>query len=95
MVAPMLFLPFIENAFKHAEKKAGDAIRIHFGLGRDRIVFDCENSFSRMGADTTGGLGNSLIRKRLDLLYPGKHELQISAGEDRYRATLILDNHAN
>lgn len=102
MVAPMLFLPFIENAFKHAEKKAGEMIRIRFDLQRDRIQFDCENRCSRRVAgavsgdtDAGGGLGNRLIRKRLDLLYPGKHHLAIDAGEDRYKATLILESHGN
>lgn len=100
MVAPMLFLPFIENAFKHAEKRAEDAIRIRFELQPDRIVFDCENQHRRGvtdavpgPADETGGMGGTLIRKRLDLLYPGKHRLAIDAGEDRYKATLILENH--
>ena len=92
-VAPMLFLPFIENAFKHAEKKAGEMIHIRFELGQDRIVFDCENKIGRRV--TAGGLGNNLIRKRLDLLYPGKHHLEIDAGADRYKATLILEGHAN
>ena len=98
MVAPMLFLPFIENAFKHAEKKAGETIRIRFDLQQDRIQFDCENRCSPRiagapsgDADTGGGLGNTLIRKRLDLLYPGKHHLAIDAGGDRYKATLILE----
>lgn len=92
MVAPMLFLPFIENAFKHAEKKAGDAVLIRFELGAERIVFHCENRIGA-GTDAPGGLGNSLIRKRLDLLYPGKHQLEIDAGEHRYKATLILEGH--
>lgn len=91
-VAPMLFLPFIENAFKHAEKKAGDSIRIHFELGPDKILFDCENRMGDVGPD---GLGNNLIRKRLDLLYPGRHHLAIHAGEGRYKATLILEANAN
>lgn len=95
MVAPMLFLPFIENAFKHADKKAGGAIRIRFGLESQRIVFDCENRCHHAGSDPAGGLGNTLIRKRLDLLYPGKHELQIRTDDERYRATLILVGHVN
>jgi two-component system LytT family sensor kinase len=105
-VAPMLFLPFIENAFKHGEKKAGESIRIRFELGQDKILFDCENRMVDPGsgdvglrggepAPGQGGLGNNLIRKRLDLLYPGRHHLAIHAGEGRYRATLILEAHAN
>lgn len=94
MVEPMLFLPFIENAFKHAEKRGDDAIRISFVLGAGRIVFDCENRYRGEGAEG-GGLGNGLTRKRLSLLYPGKHTLEIRAENDLYQAKLILDAKAN
>ncbi|HXB07509.1 MAG TPA: histidine kinase [Puia sp.] len=98
MIEPMLFLPFIENAFKHAEKKAGNAILIRFRLERERIRFDCENRYqrkSKAGPGTQGGLGDSLIRKRLMLLYPGRHVLEVEAGDDTYKTTLILTGHAN
>jgi len=94
MVEPMLFLPFIENAFKHAEKRGDDAIGICIVLGEGRIVFDCKNRY-RGGAAEGGGLGNGLIRKRLSLLYPGKHTLEIRAENDLYQAKLILDAKAN
>jgi sensor histidine kinase YesM len=99
MVEPMLFLPFIENAFKHAEKREDDSIRIRFVLTAGRIEFNCENRIGdvMMRSDSEsggvyGGLGHELIRKRLDLLYPGgKHLLEIRTDDDRYRAKLILD----
>ena len=46
MVEPMLFMPFIENAFKHAEKKSDNAILIRFVLGAEQIVFACENKYA-------------------------------------------------
>jgi two-component system, LytTR family, sensor kinase len=94
MVEPMLFLPFIENAFKHAEKRGEDAIRIGFWLGEGRIVFDCENRMG-VGATGSGGLGNGLIRKRLALLYPGRHSLEIRAEGSFYKTKLILDAKAD
>ena len=98
MVEPMLFLPFIENAFKHAGRKEEGAISIRFRLDREKVVFDCENRYDPKAPtlpEANGGLGNGLIRKRLLLLYPGRHTLQVNAGPDTYKATLTLTSHAN
>ena len=98
MVEPMLFLPFIENAFKHAARKAEGAIKIRFTLNKEQLIFDCENRFdSKVPTfpESGGGLGNGLIRKRLQLLYPGRHTLEVNASHDIYRATLTLMSHAN
>jgi sensor histidine kinase YesM len=98
MVEPMLFLPFIENAFKHATKKEEGAIRIRFTLDKERVIFDCENRFDPKAPtlpEASGGLGNSLIRKRLQLLYPGRHTLEVNASREIYKATLTLLSHAN
>jgi two-component system, LytTR family, sensor kinase len=104
MVEPMLFMPFIENAFKHAEKKSDNAILIRFVLGAGTIVFACENKYnpnipvrpdSDRGRDSDGGLGDSLIRRRLSLLYPGRHTLETDAGEELYKTKLTLTAHAN
>jgi len=93
LVEPMLFIPFIENAFKHAEKKVEDAIRVGFTFDGDRIVFVCENRY--LAAPAGGeGLGNELIRRRLALLYPGRHRLDIDIQDNTYKATLEI-RHAN
>ena len=93
MIAPMLFIPFIENAFKHGEnKKKENAIHIRFALDEHTIDFYCENKF----ADGThsqspySGLGNDLIKKRLELLYPGNHRLDVSPANGTYRVHLII-----
>ncbi|HEY6901185.1 MAG TPA: histidine kinase [Puia sp.] len=97
LVEPMLFIPFIENAFKHAEKRVEDAIRVRFALSQDRIVFVCENKYKErglsggsLGGSPGGGLGDSLIRRRLELLYPGRHQLDITTADNIYKATLTL-----
>ena len=98
MVEPMLFLPFIENAFKHAARKEEGAIRIRFTFDDERVIFDCENRVDPKAPtlpEASGGLGNGLIRKRLQLLYPGRHTLEVNAGRDIYKATLTLTSHAN
>jgi two-component system LytT family sensor kinase len=98
MVEPMLFMPFIENAFKHAEKKSDNAILIRFVLGTEQIVFACENKYNPKipgSPDSDGGLGDSLIRRRLSLLYPGRHTLETEAGDELYKTKLTLTTDAN
>jgi two-component system, LytTR family, sensor kinase len=98
LIAPMIFIPFIENAFKHSEiRKKENAVNIKFLIEEKRIQFYCENKFS---ADTTGnaehtGLGNDLIKKRLQLLYPGKHQLEISSANEKYAVKLMLNLNEN
>lgn len=93
-IASMLFIPFIENAFKHsADKKKESAIVINIVIAGKNISLYCmnhcnENPLSRQEA---GGLGNELIRKRLELLYPGKHELAIVNNSKTYTVTLGID----
>jgi two-component system LytT family sensor kinase len=94
-VPPMLFIPFIENAFKHAlHQKTGAGIHIAVQIEKDKIIFDCSNRFApaQTVALQSGGLGNELMRKRLELLYPGKHRLVITREQDTYILKLELDN---
>jgi two-component system LytT family sensor kinase len=94
MAEPMLFIPFIENAFKHAvNKKEVNGICIYFRCTTNEIDFVCENSFDKLAEkEPDGGLGNDLIEKRLKLLYPGRHVLKITTEEDRYRVHLIIQH---
>ena len=91
MVEPMLFIPFIENAFKHTTRKMENAIRICFTFERNKLTFMCENSYSASPTfSSTGGLGNELIRRRLSLLYPNQHQLIINTDNNIYSAILTL-----
>ena len=99
LIEPMLFIPFIENAFKHTEnKKMGNAIRVRFVLEGDTINFECENQSGSTLFEKTdkpdepdyNGLGNELIRKRLTLLYPGRHVLTVTHESNMYQVKLSL-----
>lgn len=93
IVAPMILFPFIENAFKHTEnKKSSNAIRIRVSIEKDKLVFECENSYQKMAVEKQdfGGIGNELIRKRLMLTYPKKHKLEIADTEGVYKVKLTL-----
>lgn len=92
-IPPMLLISFIENAFKHAEsKKSQDAISIQLDITEDKIIFTCENKFmlQDIKMNQSKGLGNELIKKRLNLLFPHKHTLNIKQNNDLYKVVLIL-----
>jgi two-component system, LytTR family, sensor kinase len=98
MIAPMLFIPFIENAFKHTEdKKVENAIIIKIDIAKETIAFDCENKFScdSKNESDNSGLGNELIKKRLTLLYPNRHTLNITKADKMYIVKLTVLNNAN
>lgn len=95
MIAPMVFIPFIENAFKHTtNKKLENAIMVHIYINEETTRLLCENKFdpnAKVQHDI-GGLGNELIRKRLNLLYPGQHQLDVHKTDDRYSVNLTIPN---
>lgn len=93
-IPPLLFIPFIENAFKHGvSNRAKSFIEISLRVEGDRIVFRAANSIASAGADAPqpgSGIGLDNVRKRLALLYQGRHELKIDAGESVFTAELTL-----
>jgi sensor histidine kinase YesM len=97
MVAPLLFVPFIENAFKHVgkEKDTPSFIRIFFDLTQPlRILFSVANNKylpDGMEHENVDGIGLINVRKRLDLLYPLKHELKITDSGNVFEVDLILE----
>jgi len=97
MVASLLFVPFIENAFKHVgkEKDNPSFIRISFDLTLpDKIFFTVKNNKYNSTEPVNGNnerIGLANVRKRLNLLYPSKHELIISDTGDVFEVRLILD----
>ncbi len=94
-IAPMLFIPFIENAFKHtSNKKVEHAITIHITVSAETIEMNCENKYdpSRKSKQENSGLGNELIQKRLNLIYPEKHTLEVRNQNGIYSVHLILLN---
>lgn len=97
MIAPLLFIPFVENAFKHVvkEKDNPSFIRILFDLShQDKISFSIKNKKYNFPGQVNGnseGIGLANVRKRLNLLYPSKHELKISDTGDVFEVELTLE----
>lgn len=92
-IAPMVLIPFVENAFKHAANlRNGNVIQINVWVKNGVIGFECENKCQApVTKSEHGGLGNELIRKRLELLYANNHSLEIHKSENRYRVRLVID----
>ncbi len=92
-IAPMVFIPFVENAFKHASnKKTTDAIEIKFDISSDVIKFSCENYKGKniSPIQKQSGLGINLIEQRLNLLYKERHTLKIEDSDEKYVVTLTI-----
>ncbi len=93
-VAPMIFIPFIENAFNHSNnKKLKDAINIEIDIDNDQVTMQCENKIdpTRHTKIESNGLGNTLISKRLNLIYPSRHTLNVFRNTTSYRIDLSID----
>ena len=96
-VAPLLFISLIENAFKHGvNARYPSFVRVSMGLegvGPEReIVFRCENSlFEKTGNDHIGsGIGLENMKRRLELLYPGRYTYAQGAEDGCYRVEVKL-----
>ncbi|MFD2587467.1 sensor histidine kinase [Croceitalea marina] len=92
-IAPMVFLPFIENAFKHTtNKKLNNAITIIITIQKETVKFECKNKLdpNRKLKQESHGLGNTLIKKRLRLLYPEKHTLAVEKTDTEYSVSLLI-----
>jgi two-component system sensor histidine kinase AlgZ len=94
LIAPMLFQPFVENAFKHgtSEQVGRVWIDIELSVKNDQLFFRVINSVDwSPGPRQPGGIGINNTRRRLELLYPGRYSLQQDKGEEVYVVTLTID----
>lgn len=94
MIAPMLFIPFVENAFKHGQKNVkAPGIEIKLTCHSDSLNFEVINHFDEqkeMVKDETSGIGLANTQRRLELLYPGRHELKIEQKNGFYKSILTI-----
>lgn len=80
-VAPLLLIPFVENSFKHGTSKmlSRSFVKLSINAEDDQLTFLLTNSKPHLPAHTTrnGSIGLKNVRKRLQLIYPTTHELNI------------------
>ena len=91
-IAPLLFIVFIENAFKHGIEPAEEAANLKLSLiSNDKnLIFTAENSFDPEEIAKTRGIGLDNLKKRLELLYPGRYTLDFATIGNIFKAELKL-----
>jgi hypothetical protein len=89
-IAPLLFVAFVENAFKYTTRddRQANNVRITLSETAGKLIFTCTNSYDT--APGQSGIGLANVRRRLELLYPGRHTLDIRQREGIYSVTLTL-----
>lgn len=93
-IAPMLFIPFIENAFKYSKIEEYKEAYVNVDLNSDKkhLNFIIENSIPHQGKSLAGnGLGINNVKQRLDLLYPNKYVLDLIENETTYTVNLKIE----
>lgn len=95
-VAPLLFIPFIENAFKHCPKSGSQKpyIKISMHAFNNTLEFNMRNTREEEAQYTDikhSGIGIENVRKRLNLIYPQKHELEIHENANEFSVKLRLE----
>jgi LytS/YehU family sensor histidine kinase len=94
-IEPLLLIPFVENSFKHLSSHKGkdNEVQINISRSNGAMHFSVRNTTD--GKQTIeigkqGGIGLNNVKKRLELLYPAKHSLEINKKEGWYGIDLIL-----
>ena len=95
-IAPLILIVFIENAFKHSSASQTENIKIGISielLENGILKFICKNNHQPQSNtdNLTHGIGLENVRKRLELLYPNAHTLQIINENNRYAVDLELE----
>ncbi|MDB5011787.1 MAG: Histidine kinase [Mucilaginibacter sp.] len=90
-IVPLLLIAFIENAFKHGiVNETLSPIRLLITLDDEHLHFYIQNKKHNNNRDSSGGIGLNNVKRRLDLLYSGKYNLDIRDEVDTYTCELSL-----
>jgi two-component system, LytTR family, sensor kinase len=93
-VAPLLFIPFFENAFKHGDvlNTSEGSLTSSIHISQHTLQFKIQNTFADNDRkDHVGGIGLENVRKRLALLYPDKHVLDIVSINNIFTVHLTIE----
>jgi two-component system LytT family sensor kinase len=95
-ISPFIIMTFVENAFKHVSKESDrrNWIQIQLRLSGSLLELVATNSISdgpEAEVIRSGGIGLNNVQRRLDLVYPGKHLLQIDKNADQFEVRLSLE----
>ena len=94
-IAPLILTVFIENAFKHSISSQSENISIHITINASKsgyLTFVCNNSFltDTNTKNLSKGIGLINVKKRLDLLYPDTHNLEINYSSNPFKVKISM-----
>jgi LytS/YehU family sensor histidine kinase len=92
-IAPLLLVPFVENCFKHGTSQMIEQpwISMHISISDGQMEMKLVNGKAKgYIKKENSGIGISNVRKRLELIYPGRHTLKINHEEDIFVVSLKL-----
>jgi sensor histidine kinase YesM len=92
-IPPMILLTFVENAFKHGEPGTdADPVIIKLNIAAGKLHYSVSNKIARgISKDHNNGIGIPNLMKRMQILYPNKHQLQLGATGAYFSAKLEID----
>ncbi|MEO1654654.1 MAG: hypothetical protein AAFU64_14000, partial [Bacteroidota bacterium] len=95
-LAPLILVPFVENAFKHgaSESRFNPRIEIDIQLEKQILSFRVENDRDIIPESSNSGIGLSNVKRQLSLIYGAASQLEILAREDTFTINLIIDFNA-
>lgn len=90
-IAPLMLIPFVENAFKHGSvQDVNHPLSIQLLVNQNNLSFMVKNQLANQNKDKYGGIGLENIKKRLNLIYPKSYHLEIQNDADSYSSELNL-----
>ena len=99
LIAPMLLIPFVENAFKHGAKQTkSPGISISLTTSKNSIDFKVINYINEtdiFSKDSTKGIGMNNVKRRLELIYKNQYQLDINTVNNQFKVNLRLNYYAN
>jgi LytS/YehU family sensor histidine kinase len=94
LIAPLLMIPFVENCFKHGASimRGNQWIHLVINIQGNQLNFHLSNSkpLNPPSQKNKRNIGLTNVKKRLELLYPDKHVLEINSSENIYEINLVL-----
>ncbi|HNX08345.1 MAG TPA: histidine kinase, partial [Bacteroidales bacterium] len=91
-IAPLLFLPLVENAFKHGITSSYSEITIELKLQDNTIIFTTENAYNlKDNEKNQSGIGIENLKKRLELLYSGQYEYKTTLENGVFHTFLSIN----
>ncbi|WP_426327596.1 sensor histidine kinase [Pedobacter sp. R-06] len=92
-IAPLILINFIENAFKHGiVSDPKNPVRIKLYINESDFDFEVFNKKNKDYKDKTGGIGLTNVQRRLALIYPDRHKLEIIDENDTFTVHLNIEN---